>query len=37
VNWCPQVGQKTLGGGCERVEEIGVGWGGLIMGNYNDQ
>jgi hypothetical protein len=23
-----QVGQKTLGGGCKHVEEMGVGWGG---------
>jgi len=23
-----QVGHRTLGGGCEHVEEMGVSWGG---------
>ncbi len=25
---------NVLGGGCECVEDMGVGWGGLIKGNY---
>jgi len=27
VNWCPQVAQKSLGGGCNHVGRVNVGWG----------
>jgi len=27
INWCPHVGQRTLGGGYKHVEEMRVGWG----------